>query len=164
MAELQLSHLSRAVVATFSGLFLPRLRALYRRSAERAGGRRAGARVDELGLLGHRVLLGRHSQRRDARTCGRANATSVEPCSFLLVLTPCHRSRRRRYEMMEKRSRTGWPPVRGKALQGMLLAGVGGPSVSVYRCAARTQDFAGSGYDVRGRQQHERAETYLSPH
>ena len=155
MAELQLSHLSRAVVATFSGLFLPRLRALYRRSAERAGGRRAGARVDELGLLGHRVLLGRHSQRRDARTCGRANDTSVEPCSLLLVLTPCHRSRRRRYEMMEKRPCTGWPPVRGKALQGMLLAGVGGPSVSVYHT------LRGRRTRPRGRQRHERAETYI---
>ena len=56
MALLQLSHLSGAVVATFSGLLLPRLRALSRRSTERAGGRRAGARVDELGLLGQRVL------------------------------------------------------------------------------------------------------------
>ena len=56
MALLQLSHLSGAVVATFSGLLLPRLLALSRRSTERAGGRRAGARVDELGLLGDRVL------------------------------------------------------------------------------------------------------------
>ena len=150
-----MSHLSRAVVATFSGLFLPRLRALSRRSAERAGGRRAGARVDELGLLGHRVLLGRRSQRCDARTCGRANDASVEPCSFLLVLTPCHRSRRRRYEMMEKRPCTGWPPVRGKALPGLLLAGVGGPVVSVYHALRRRRTR------LRGRQQHERAETCI---
>ena len=155
MALLQLSHLSGAVIATFSGLLLPRLRVLSRRSTERAGGRRAGARVDELVLLGHRVLLGRRSQRYDARTCGRANDASVEPCSFLLVLTPCHRSRRRRYVMMEKRPRTGWPPVRGKALAGMLLAGVGGPSVSVYHT------LRGRRTRLRGRQRHERAETYI---
>ena len=87
--------------------------------------------------------------------CGRANDASVEPCSFLLVLTPCHRSRRRRYEMMEKRPCTGWPPVRGKALQGMLLAGLGGPSVSVYHT------LRGRRTRLRGRQRHERAETYI---
>ena len=57
--------------------------------------------------------------------------------------------------MMEKRPRTGWPPVRGKALQGMLMAGVGGPSVSVYHA------LRGRRTRLRGRQQHERAETYL---